>query len=93
MGATQEFNQKVIQKYGWSAHFETTTDGNGYWFVTVVIGFGKKRHVFSSQETDMKKGKEFVSKQAMQGLAAEIAAEDAKACRTLTEMYVILLIY
>lgn len=85
MGATQDFTQKVIQRYGWSAHFETNDDG--YWKVTVVVGLNS-RHEFTSDATkDMKKAKELLSIQAMQALATDIQNEEAKQVYALTDVF------
>mmetsp|Transcript_437 Transcript_437/g.825 ORF Transcript_437/g.825 Transcript_437/m.825 type:complete len:290 (-) Transcript_437:297-1166(-) len=84
MGATQDFNQKVVQRYGWSAHFDT--DDDGYWKVNVVVGL-TSRHEFTCQEKDAKQAKEYLSSRAMEVLDSYIKQEEAKIVCTLTEVF------
>lgn len=85
MGPTQQFQQQVIQKYGWCANYDT--DENGYWFVDVVVGFNDARYHFQSTSTDPKKGKEVVSSLALETLAKHIAIEEAKPVLQLTQVF------
>jgi len=50
MGATQDLQQKVCQKYGWSYHYDT--DENGHFFVDIVVGINiNNRYRFISTTT------------------------------------------
>jgi hypothetical protein len=48
--ATQEFKQKVCQKYGWSAQFDVDT--NGRWFVDVTVGLNDTRRYVAETVID-----------------------------------------
>jgi hypothetical protein len=48
--ATQEFIQKVCQKYGWSAQFDVDT--NGRWFVDVTVGLNDTRRYVAETVID-----------------------------------------
>jgi hypothetical protein len=85
MGPTQQFQQQVIQKYGWRANFDT--DDDGYWFVDVVVGLNSSRYHFQSTSKDPKKGKEVVSSSALKTLAESIAIEEAKPVHELKQVF------
>jgi hypothetical protein len=50
MSATQDFKQKVCQKYGWSAQFDVDT--NGKWFVDVTVGLNDTRRYVAETVSD-----------------------------------------
>ena len=59
--ATQELQQKVSQKYGWSCHYDKDT--HGHWYVEVVVGMDlDKKYRFtspnSSNSSDIKATKD-----------------------------------
>jgi hypothetical protein len=81
--ATQQFNQTVLQRYGWSAAFEK----DDVWVVTVTMGYssslGKKHPVqlsFRSTSTysDPKRGMLAACEVALSGLQYVIQQEEAK---------------
>jgi hypothetical protein len=89
--ASQEFNQKVCHKFGWSAQFDTDDQGN--WCVDVTVGFDDKRHFVSnckaSTVTDegKKEGKEAVCQVALEGLQKEVEGQEAKPQLGLGEFF------
>eukprot|EP00980_Cylindrotheca_fusiformis_P007588 scaffold1580_cov116-Cylindrotheca_fusiformis.AAC.23 len=85
MGATQQLQQQVIQKYGWCANYDT--DDKGCWFVDVIVGFNAARYRFQSTLRDEKKGKEAVSSKALKTLADRIAKEEEKPAQQLYQVF------
>lgn len=88
---TQDLNQKVLHKYGWSASYDTTEDG--CWFVQVVVGFNDTRRFQSDNKGDAstdggrKKGIAAASEVALLGLAEEIKLQESKSIQTLEETF------
>ena len=95
MGATQDLQQKVCQKYGWSYHYDT--DENGHFFVDIVVGINiNNRYRFISTTTattqsltkkQIKEETETVSYIALQALAQQIAIEESKKRCQLSEVF------
>eukprot|EP00980_Cylindrotheca_fusiformis_P007590 scaffold1580_cov116-Cylindrotheca_fusiformis.AAC.25 len=81
----QQFQQQVIQKYGWWANYDT--DDNGCWFVDVIVGFNAERYRFQSTLRDQKKGKEAVSALAVKTLAEHVAKEEGKPAQHLDQVF------
>jgi hypothetical protein len=44
--ATQELQQNVSQKYGWSCHYDKDT--HGHWYVEVVVGMNDNKYRFTA---------------------------------------------
>lgn len=80
--ATQDFNQKVCHKFGWSAQFDTDDQGN--WCVDVTVGLNDKRRFVSNSKASTetvegrKEGKEAACQAALEGLQKEVERQDAK---------------
>jgi hypothetical protein len=88
MNATQELAQKVCQRYGWSAAFDT--DDKGQWTCTVQLSPSvTEQHTFVSESAglDRKQGIAAASQAAIHGLQDLIAAEEAKPFRELTDIF------
>ena len=94
MGAAQELQQNVCQKYGWSIDFSSGEDG--CWCVEVIVGIGDKRRFVAPTKQEKKEaptkqekkeGKEAVSALALEGLAKEIEREESKPTKTLAEIF------
>mmetsp|Transcript_7973 Transcript_7973/g.12487 ORF Transcript_7973/g.12487 Transcript_7973/m.12487 type:complete len:327 (-) Transcript_7973:1144-2124(-) len=102
--STQDLQQKVCQKYGWSYHYNKDTSGQ--WYVEVVAGMNidnKYRFTSPNDNSSLQKGnkcltkkqkdqhdkaeKEIVSAMALEGLAPQIAHEEAKNCSQLSEIF------
>lgn len=98
--STQYLQQKVCHKYGWSYHY--AKDTSGQWYVEVVAGMNiHNKHRFTSptdngslkcltrKQKDQfdKAEKEIVSAMAIEGLATQIANEEAKQCSQLSEIF------
>eukprot|EP00985_Skeletonema_marinoi_P011489 scaffold5474_cov81-Skeletonema_marinoi.AAC.2 len=100
--ATQDLQQKVCQKYGWSYHYEKDT--SGHWYVEVVVGMNiHNKHRFTSpnaakskqhqlltkkqKDQHVKAEKEIVSAMALEHLAPQIAHEEGKKCCQLSEVF------
>lgn len=84
---TQELNQKVLHKYGWSAKFDT--DEQGFWLVEIIVGFNDTRRFVSEDATpysakEQKKGFAAASKVALEGLKEEISIQEAKPVKDLS---------
>jgi 3'-5' exonuclease len=100
---TQDLNQKVVQRYGWSARFEkepfdnSSNDVNSsrsYWVAYVTVGLNDERkfvsdnHVSPADTMDGKKtGIASASKAALEGLNEEIARQEAKPKKELTQVF------
>lgn len=81
MSSTQQFNQKVLQRYGWSASFDR--DETGKWRASVIMGFidGKVRRrcfVSESRTDDERQGVMAASQAALEGLKSDIQVEESK---------------
>lgn len=80
MNPTQELNQKVLQRYGWSAEF--SQNDKREWVCCIRTDLNNKMVplVFRSDNTDanVKKGTAAASAVALKGLRQEIARQEAK---------------
>lgn len=91
---TQELQQKVCQRFGWSLVYTKLEDSR--WKAEVVTGLlvsdGKEdnhKHTFITGESyeEDKEGKYEVSKLALEGLAEDIAAREALPAMELTQVF------
>lgn len=83
---SQELEQAVCQKYGWSIEY-TYSDG-GTWLVEIRTSLSNGSRVFSSQTRSGKKeGKQEVSAIALQGLQEDILREESKPVRELVQIF------
>lgn len=89
MGPTQDLQQKVCQKFGWSlVYSKDETDGT--WRAEIAMGLGddqKRTFVTSEPFQEEKEGKAAVSMLAIEGLASEIAAWEALPARELMQVF------
>ena len=91
MGVTQELEQKVLHKYGWSIRYDQ--DANGSWMAYVTVGVNDTRQFVSdctaSPDTKegTKLGKEAAAHVTLDGLSQEIQLQQAKPEKELAEVY------
>lgn len=97
---TQELNQKVCHRYGWSARFEkeriddAATDGRSFWVCHITVGLRDERRFVSQDSTSCeatvdgrKEGIASASKAALAGLKGELAIQEAKPKMELTQVF------
>ena len=91
--AKQQLEQKVCQRYGWSAP-EFQADEQHFWSVNVTVGFNDCRHFVDSSapfdpntKMGIKQGKEAAAAIALAGLQEDIRREEAKPERELTDVF------
>jgi hypothetical protein len=86
MGATQDLQQKICQKYGWSCEF--SRDSHGFWFVEVTVGFNDtRRFVSKNNQEPAQEGKIAAATLALQGLEEEVQRQQAKPQLELKEAF------
>jgi hypothetical protein len=100
---THDLNQKVVQRYGWSARFEKEpidsnsddmNNNRSYWVAYVTVGLNDERkfvsdnHESPADTVDGKKtGIASASKAALEGLKEEIERQEAKPKKELTQVF------
>jgi hypothetical protein len=86
---TQELQQTVCQRFGWSFVFTQLEDGK--WKAEIIVGLEKDhpKHTYVTTESfdDDKDGKSAVSELALKGLADTIAAWGARPAKELTQVF------
>lgn len=87
---TQELAQKVCQRYGWSARFEK----EDYWVCYITVALNDTRRFVSSDNTSpidratgAKEGTAAAAQAALDGLQEEVARQEAKPKRELTDVF------
>ena len=90
MSTTQQLNQTVLQRYGWSAVFDR--DVQGHWLVTITMGFvgnAPDRRTFTTtcSSTDEKQGIQAASAMALEGLREQIQREESKPKQDLMQTF------
>lgn len=91
MNSLQHLKQNVLQKYGWSAKFDT--DQQGCWCAEVTVGICDTRRYTSGERSDpesdagRKQGQRAVSQVALDGLSAEIQKMESLPVKTLAEVF------
>mmetsp|Transcript_11383 Transcript_11383/g.17473 ORF Transcript_11383/g.17473 Transcript_11383/m.17473 type:complete len:293 (-) Transcript_11383:1123-2001(-) len=84
--SSQELQQAVCQKYGWSITYSHSDDGN--WLVEIKTSLSKDSRVFSCQTLSGKKeGKQQVSAIALEGLKEDILGEESKPVKELLQIF------
>lgn len=96
----QALSQKICQKYGWSARFEKDghqqsdgSDDEHVWFCFVTVGINDERQFTTSPSTfkntveGNKKGMAAAAQVAVDGLREEVARQEAKPKRELSEVF------
>lgn len=86
MSAMQALQQRVLQRYGWSASFGQ--DDRQCWYVEVTVGIKDTRR-FTSEETcsDVKTGRLAACKTALEGLEEEIQKQESKEQMQLGDVF------
>ena len=92
---TQELQQKVCQKYGWSARFEAEKDeksgGGGlkFWVCYITIGLHDTRKYVSTcpANANKKSGVAAAAQAALEGLQDELTKQEAKPQKELTDVF------
>lgn len=94
---TQDLNQKVCQKYGWSARFEKEQDADAtesFWVCYLTVGLNDERRFVSQDSTSneatpegKKEGIASASRAALDGLAELLAIQEAKPKVELTQAF------
>jgi hypothetical protein len=85
---TQELQQKVCQRFGWSLVFTKLDDGK--WQAEIITGLGEhQKHTYVTEESfeEDKHGKSAVSAIALHGLTEEIVTWEALPIRELTQVF------
>lgn len=86
MGPTQDLQQKVCQKFGWSLVLSKTTEET--WQAEIVMGLGEKRKFVTSESFgEDKDGKAAVSTLVLTELASEIAARESLPTQELVQVF------
>ncbi len=87
MGPTQDLQQKVCQKYGWSLMY-SKNDTNGYWRADIVTGWNSTKTFLTEESLEGgKEGKAAVSVLALQGLTSEIAHQESLPAKELSQVF------
>jgi hypothetical protein len=91
--ATQELNQKILQKYGWSATYGTTTDGS-FWYADITVGINDTRRFCSvnnrspaETKAGVKRGTASAAAAAIKGLRNEININEAIPVKELVNVF------
>ena len=88
----QELKQQVSHKYGWSCKLEKEAE-SGFWVCYVILSLFDERNFVSScdspdsTEEGRKEGQAAASQAALDGLQEEIAKQEAKPKKELTEVF------
>jgi hypothetical protein len=89
MGPTQDLQQKVCQKFGWSLVY-SKNDDDQTWRADIGMGLGTDRRIFIVMNESFpgeKEGKAAVSVLALKGLASEIAEQEALPVKDLLQVF------
>lgn len=88
MGATQELQQKVCQRFGWSLVISRNDDNT--WQANIVMGLGDaNKRSFTTKDSydDDKNGKNAVSAIVLEELAPEISARESLPAKELGHVF------
>lgn len=87
MATTQELEQSVCHRYGWSAEYELVPDVG--WVCTVTVGVNDRRQFVSNTvtTTDPKAGKAAAATVALQGLREEIQRLESMPQMELSDVF------